>query len=100
MDEVKALKAWLKVRPDDGSPFLFNSQTGGRLSQSQVFRIFQQCAKDAGLSDDRRFVHILQAFPREPPDWEDGRGAGEADSGPQGFKQHHGVRQGSRRRCS
>ena len=60
MDEVKALKAWLKVRPDDGSAFLFNSQKGGRLSRSQVFRIFQACAKDAGLPDDRRFVHILK----------------------------------------
>jgi type 1 fimbriae regulatory protein FimB len=60
MDEVKALKAWLRVRPDDGSAFLFNSQKGGRLSRSQVFRIFQKCAKDAGLSDDRRFVHILK----------------------------------------
>jgi type 1 fimbriae regulatory protein FimB len=60
MDEVKALKAWLKVRPEDGSAFLFNSQKGGRLSRSQVFRIFQQCAKDAGLPDNRRFVHILK----------------------------------------
>jgi site-specific recombinase XerD len=60
MDEVKAIKAWLKVRPDDGSAFLFNSQKGGRLSRSQVFRIFQQCAKDAGLAHDRQFVHILK----------------------------------------
>jgi len=60
MDEVKAVKAWLKMRPDDGSAFLFNSQKGGRLSRSQVFRIFQQCAKDAGLSQDRQFVHILK----------------------------------------
>lgn len=60
MDEVKAVKAWLKMRPDDGSAFLFNSQKGGRLSRSQVFRIFQQCARDAGLSQDRRFVHILK----------------------------------------
>ena len=57
MDEVKALKAWLKVRPDDGSAFLFNSQKGGRLSRSQVFRIFQACAKDAGLPDDRILKH-------------------------------------------
>jgi len=39
---------------------LFNSQKGGRLSRSQVFRIFQRYAKDAGLQEDRRFVHILK----------------------------------------
>jgi type 1 fimbriae regulatory protein FimB len=60
MDEIKALKMWLKVRPDDGSAFLFNSQKGGRLSRSQVFRIFQQCAKDAGITPGRTFIHILK----------------------------------------
>lgn len=65
MDEVRALRMWLKVRPRDGSAFLFpvqlfNSQKGGRLSRSQAFRILQQCAKGAGISDDRSFVHILK----------------------------------------
>ena len=60
LDEVKALKAWLKERPNDGSAFLFNSQKGGRLSRSQVFRIFQDCAEIAGLPEDRRFIHILK----------------------------------------
>jgi type 1 fimbriae regulatory protein FimB len=60
LDEIKALRAWLKVRPDDGSAFLFNSQKGGKLSRSQVFRIFQRCARAAGLPEDRRFVHILK----------------------------------------
>lgn len=60
LDEVKALKAWLKERPNDGSAFLFNSQKGGRLSRSQVFRIFQDCAAAAGLPEDRRFIHVLK----------------------------------------
>lgn len=60
LDEVKALKTWLKERPNDGSAFLFNSQKGGRLSRYQIFRIFQDCALAAGLPEDRRFVHILK----------------------------------------
>src|ERR1035438_3714151 len=42
LDEVKALRAWLKVRPDDGSKALFTSQKGGALSREQVHRIFKR----------------------------------------------------------
>jgi len=31
LDEMAALRAWLKARPRDGSDFLFTSQKGGRL---------------------------------------------------------------------
>ncbi len=60
LDESRALKLWLKLRPDDGSRFLFVSQKGGRLCRSQVFRIFQRCAKAAGLPKDRQFPHSLK----------------------------------------
>jgi type 1 fimbriae regulatory protein FimB len=35
LNEVKALRDWLRQRRDDGSEFLFNSQKGGRLDRSQ-----------------------------------------------------------------
>ncbi len=42
LDEYKALNAWPRQRPDDGSYFLFTSQKGGKLrslhSSSTVFR--------------------------------------------------------------
>jgi len=31
LNEIKALREWLRERLDDGSDFLFNSQKGGRL---------------------------------------------------------------------
>ena len=49
LDEVAALRAWLKERHQDGSPFVFTSQKGGRLHRAQFFRIFQMIAEAAGL---------------------------------------------------
>jgi site-specific recombinase XerD len=60
LDEIKALKAWLKVRPNDGSNALFTSQKGGALSREQVHRIFKGIAERAGIAKDKRFVHILK----------------------------------------
>jgi site-specific recombinase XerD len=42
LDELAALRAWLKARVADGSAFLFTSQKSGRLDRTQFFR---------GLSD-------------------------------------------------
>jgi hypothetical protein len=39
LDEMAALRAWLKERPDDGSPYVFVSQKGGRLDRTQFFRV-------------------------------------------------------------
>lgn len=52
LNEVKALRDWLKQRRDDGSDFLFLSQKGGRLDRSQFFRLFRSVAADAGLSPE------------------------------------------------
>ena len=60
LDEVKAVRAWLKVRPDDGSRALFTSQKGGALSREQVHRIFKGVAERAGIPEGKRFVHILK----------------------------------------
>jgi len=60
LDEVAALRAWLKERTADGSDFLFLSQKGGRLHRSQFFRIFQVCAQAAGLPAQKRHPHVLK----------------------------------------
>jgi site-specific recombinase XerD len=60
LDEVKAIRAWLKIRQDDGSKALFTSQKGGSLSREQVYRIFKGIAERAGIPKQRRFVHILK----------------------------------------
>src|ERR1019366_9220830 len=41
LNELKALREWLRQRPEDGSDFLFVSQKGGRLDRSQFFRLFR-----------------------------------------------------------
>jgi site-specific recombinase XerD len=60
LDEVAALRAWLKVRPADGSDSLFTSQKGGRLDRTQFFRIFQSVAESAGLPVVKRHPHVLK----------------------------------------
>jgi type 1 fimbriae regulatory protein FimB len=60
LNEVKALREWLRQRPEDGSDFLFVSQKGGRLDRSQFFRLFQSIAADAGLPPEKRHPHALK----------------------------------------
>ena len=60
LDEVKALRAWQKVRPEDGSKALFTSQKGGALTREQVHRVFKGIAERAGIPKEKRFVHILK----------------------------------------
>ena len=60
LDELAALRAWLKVRPPDGSDFLFTSQKGGRLDRTQFFRVFQAVAESAGLPPEKRHPHVLK----------------------------------------
>src|SRR5215831_19722486 len=44
LNEVAALRVWLRERIADGSDYLFLSQKGGRLHRSQFFRTFRDCA--------------------------------------------------------
>jgi site-specific recombinase XerD len=60
LDEVNALRAWLRARNGDGSDFLFTSQKGGRLHRSQFFRLFQACSEAAGLPPEKRHPHALK----------------------------------------
>lgn len=60
LDEVAALRAWLRARPYDGSDSLFVSQKGGRLDRTQFFRIFQAVAEAAGLPAGKRHPHVLK----------------------------------------
>jgi len=60
LDEMNALRAWLRDRRSDGSDYLFSSQKGGRLDRTQFFRIFRSCAGAAGLSADKRHPHVLK----------------------------------------
>jgi site-specific recombinase XerD len=60
LDELAAIKAWLRKRADDGSDYLFTSQKGGKLSRIQFFRSFQAVAESAGLADEKRHPHVLK----------------------------------------
>lgn len=60
LDEVCALRSWLKIRPIDGSNYLFTSQKGGRLDRTQFFRGFQTVADAAGLPAEKRHPHVLK----------------------------------------
>jgi integrase len=60
LNEVFALRAWLRSRPADGSGFLFTSQKGGKLGREQVFRVFQKVAELAGLPPNKRHPHVLK----------------------------------------
>jgi type 1 fimbriae regulatory protein FimB len=60
VNEVNALRAWLRCRPKDGSDFFFTSQKGGKLGREQFFRVFQKVAELAGLPKNKRHPHVLK----------------------------------------
>jgi site-specific recombinase XerD len=60
LDEVKALREWVRDRPQDGSDALFTSRKGGHLTREQIYRIFRQHAEAANLPEGKRFVHVLK----------------------------------------
>jgi site-specific recombinase XerD len=60
LDEVAALKAWLKHRPADSGDALFISQKGGHLSATQFYRVFRDIAGAAGLPQAKRHPHVLK----------------------------------------
>src|ERR1039458_707378 len=54
LNELKALREWLRQRADDGSDYLFVSQKGGRLDRSQFFGLFRDIACQAGLPAEKQ----------------------------------------------
>jgi integrase len=60
LDELSALRAWLRERQSDGSDYLFTSQKGGKLDRTQFFRVFQTIAATAALPCEKRHPHVLK----------------------------------------
>jgi site-specific recombinase XerD len=60
LDEVLALRSWLRERQEDGSQVLFPSQKGGAMTRMQLLRIFRKYALAAGVSAEHAHPHILR----------------------------------------
>ncbi len=60
LDEVAALRTYMRQRVDDGSDYLFTSQKGGKLDRSQFFRKFRAAASAAGLPREKCHPHALK----------------------------------------
>jgi len=60
LNELRAIREWLRERPADGSDYLFTSQKGGRLDRTQFFRLFRAIACKAGLPAEKRHPHALK----------------------------------------
>lgn len=54
LDEVRTLRAYLKVRREDGSAVFFTSSHGGRMNRSSVYRLWRDVAVRAGLPPEKR----------------------------------------------
>jgi site-specific recombinase XerD len=60
LDEVLALRSWLRERVEDGSRILFPSQKGGAMTRMQFLRLFRKYALAVGVSSDLAHPHILR----------------------------------------
>jgi len=60
LDELKALREYLAIRPTDSGDALFVSQKGGHLSSTQLYRLFRSYATDAGLPRSQQHPHCLK----------------------------------------
>jgi site-specific recombinase XerD len=60
LDEKRALAAWLRVREDAGSVFLFTSRLGSGMTRQAVYDIFEDAAFRAGLERGRRNPHMAK----------------------------------------
>jgi site-specific recombinase XerD len=60
LDEIAALRAWLKDRVEDGSQILFLSQKGGSMTRMQFLRLFKRYARAAGISTNLDHPHALR----------------------------------------
>jgi site-specific recombinase XerD len=60
LDEVLALRTWLRERREDGSRILFPSQKGGAMTRMQLLRLFRKYALAAGVLPELAHPHILR----------------------------------------
>ena len=58
--EKRVLRAWLKERGNHPSKYVFVSQKSGKISRSQVHRMFSKLAEESGLPEGRRHFHQLK----------------------------------------
>ena len=58
-DEVKAIKAWLKVKKD-GNPWLFPSQRGSPIHRRTLDYLMKHYGKKVGLPFDKCHFHVLK----------------------------------------
>jgi len=60
LDELRALRQYVRERPDDGSGYLFASQKGGALTPVQWYKVFRAVAIGAGIDANRAHPHSLK----------------------------------------
>ncbi|HWW13081.1 MAG TPA: tyrosine-type recombinase/integrase [Candidatus Dormibacteraeota bacterium] len=60
LDEVKAMKEWLAVRPTDAGDALFPSQKGGCMTATQFYRVYRATAEEYCLPEHKRHPHVLK----------------------------------------
>jgi site-specific recombinase XerD len=60
LDEILALRCWLRERVEDGSRMLFPSQKGGAMTRMQFLRLFRKYALAVEVSPDLAHPHILR----------------------------------------
>ena len=60
LDEYLALRAWLKERDGDPSPFLFTSQKSKCIDRTQWFRQFQSICAGSEIDPERAHPHALR----------------------------------------
>jgi integrase/recombinase XerD len=60
LDEMRVIGAWLRVRPDDGSGFVFTSSHGGRMHRCTFFRLWRRLAEQAGLPPEKHHPHCAK----------------------------------------
>lgn len=59
-DGLRVLKAWLRVRRSNRSPYLFTSTHGARLHRGSWWRIWRALAIQAGLPPEKRHPHVAK----------------------------------------
>jgi integrase len=60
LDEIKAIRAYLAIRPETGSKALFVSQKGSHLDRSAWNRIYKALAQKAELPTHLQHCHCLK----------------------------------------
>jgi type 1 fimbriae regulatory protein FimB len=60
LDEVKAMKEWLAIRPTDSGDALFPSQKGGCMTSTQFYRRYRAIAEECGLCVSKQHPHVLK----------------------------------------